>query len=607
MDQQEPPSNSANSDGRVKNHLIVLVASSILFILMFFHPAMFLNDEWITGNQLSQLYQGHQILFAESKYGFDDNGAPYNYFRGKNFILQYTPYLPLLSYPFLILVKIIGPSMPFIVATGWSFLLISLGLFIRKTEIFDNYSQKIANILITLSFVIFFLNLFFYTPLNINTKDSYDELFGVGFYHLILLILLIGIVFSICKDIFSEPLYTLFASISCISCSSFLFWTISLKDHIDSVFVVSLILYFLIRFQKTHDYWYFTSCFVLSAILTWIRPEYGTIMVITIFAIQFITFFSHSSNNTTAQKLLVLLNPFTFGIGIIPLLIGNYFITGSPLKMAWQVIVPNNSISAGITPTIPAQTTIQTIALTIIERTTPHSTTVLQDIYGFLINPITLKIPLLALTPLFFFGILVLPFLYITIEKKIVQEEWITIAILMALICTTIGTYASSITGLNSSLGIYPDVRYLTPTYLPLNLMGLIIIRKIIPNESVIKQTLKYFFVFCIIGIAVGIGVVTIFHSKGNFWDILLPMNGIIPIILYLIIFIAFILFCRNIIKRSIKCYYSPIIASLIAIPLIWQVTTIYLVGLYPMTFISYPPLLPIMNALFSFLALFGA
>ena len=48
----------------------------IALVLLCSRPMMFLNDEWITGNQIYQIDQGHQILFAEGKYGYYGNNTP---------------------------------------------------------------------------------------------------------------------------------------------------------------------------------------------------------------------------------------------------------------------------------------------------------------------------------------------------------------------------------------------------------------------------------------------------------------------------------------------------------------------------------------------------
>lgn len=609
MPDHRDPKNFSPFNCRSNVYLFALILLFTLFTLTFFHPVMFLNDEWITGNQLSQLYQGHQILFAEGKYGFDDNGTPYNYFIEKGLILQYTTYLPLLSYPFLIFVKIVGPSIPFLISTIWTILLIIFGLFSKKKLIFNDKSILIGNVCIVTSFLIYLLNLTFFSPMNINSDFSYDELVGVGIYHFLLLVILTCILFLICKNIFNDIPFSLLATITCISNSSYLFWAISLKDHIDAVLLVSLILYFLIRFQKTDDIWNFPVCFILSGILTWVRPEYGAIMAIGIFIILLILFsLNQNSMKSQNNKGLIYFSPFFYNIGIIPLFVGNYLTTGNPLKLAWQISIPNNQIPLEEInySAIPSETNIQTIIHTIIDRIIPHSNTLFQDIYGFLVNPATLKVPIFGLTPLFVLGILYLPFMYFFKKIKFNIEEKNIIAILFILVLITVITYSSSITGLNTSMGVYPDVRYLSPVYIPLNLIGLILIRKIITNTTDIQKILSVFFRTLIIGVGIGIGSVTYFHSQNNFWDILLPINGVIPILIYAVILIAFLTFCRNFFDKNKETYLPSIIGILIAIPLIWQIIIIFLVSLYPMTFISYPPFLPIMSTLFNFLTSFG-
>ena len=62
-----------------KYHFFVFLIA--LFIaLTFAHPQIFVTDEWVTANQLSQIHLGHQVLVNEGKYGVYENGTPSNYF-----------------------------------------------------------------------------------------------------------------------------------------------------------------------------------------------------------------------------------------------------------------------------------------------------------------------------------------------------------------------------------------------------------------------------------------------------------------------------------------------------------------------------------------------
>ena len=77
-------------------HILVFLVAFFIAITLA-HPAFFVNDEWITANQLSQLHDGKQLMFNEGKYGTYENGTASVYFSLKDNILGYSLFLPLIS------------------------------------------------------------------------------------------------------------------------------------------------------------------------------------------------------------------------------------------------------------------------------------------------------------------------------------------------------------------------------------------------------------------------------------------------------------------------------------------------------------------------------
>jgi len=89
---------------------VLVFLFALFFILTFSNPALFLNDEWITVNQLHQLDQGTQVIINEGKYGTFVNGTPSPYFAERHNLLGYTMMLPILSLPVLKLFGLFGDS-----------------------------------------------------------------------------------------------------------------------------------------------------------------------------------------------------------------------------------------------------------------------------------------------------------------------------------------------------------------------------------------------------------------------------------------------------------------------------------------------------------------
>jgi hypothetical protein len=566
---------------------------------------MFLNDEWITGNQIHQLDTHHQLLYSEGKYGYYENGTPGAYFREKNEILQYSSYLPIISYPFLMVIKWCGESCRYLLISIWSLLLIFLSIIIKNYDQKRRGSNLISKFLLIFSIFSFYINIYYYSPLSLHNNSSPYELLGVWLYHICLLILLSITIYFINKNIFiRNPTFVVIASISCITCSSYLFWMTTLKDHIDSVFFSSLIIFFIVQYQRTRDQWYFPVLFMLTGILIWIRIELG-IFILGFLLIFFIySLFTQRKLLSKNNMLFILISPIFSFIGTIPYLIGNYFITGNPVTLAWQIqkVSTTGDIINPINTTIPNETSITTIIQTFIFRITPHFHTFFIDIFNIIVNPVTLKIPILSLTPILFCTIMLIPHFCFNTNKKLTKNEKEIILILFLFTITIILAYASSLSSLDESKGIYPDFRYLCPIYLPLNLIGLIFMNKIFNNKKTVEKILNLFCINTVIGTIGVIVILTYFHQTMTFWDIMQSLNFYTSIIVYCIVAL-FVVVTYAKFEKFKENFRIVFFTTLIVIPLLWQLSILIICNYYADTFVSYPPMLPIVQTLFSYLS----
>ena len=69
---------------------IIIFLISLFFIITITNPALCLNDEWITANQLHQLDIGHQATYNEGKYGITEEGIVSAYFTSRQNVLMYS-------------------------------------------------------------------------------------------------------------------------------------------------------------------------------------------------------------------------------------------------------------------------------------------------------------------------------------------------------------------------------------------------------------------------------------------------------------------------------------------------------------------------------------
>ena len=125
------PERGAASDFLGRNLIPVLVfLFALFFIITFSNPALFLNDEWITVNQLHQLGEGHQVITNEGKYGTFMNGTPGPYFEARHNLLGYTMMLPVLSLPALWFFGLFGDQFRIAVVLLWSMLPVAMAVLV---------------------------------------------------------------------------------------------------------------------------------------------------------------------------------------------------------------------------------------------------------------------------------------------------------------------------------------------------------------------------------------------------------------------------------------------------------------------------------------------
>ncbi|PWR75935.1 hypothetical protein DLD82_02430 [Methanospirillum stamsii] len=583
-------------------------------ILILINPIIFLNDEWISTSQLSQLSQHHQILYNEGKYGFFQNETPNSYFSSRNNMLPYTSFIPLISYPFLLITKFLGDVIPYYVSLAFSGILIIFALSLNMTK-----RAQLSYLLIFFSFTVLLLNIFFFKPINISSDSVHFEVFAIVLMNMFFFLCLIGIVYIIFKNLLSDPLYAVFGTYVSIACSSYLFWVNTCKDHLVTATMFAMTILFLTLYIQKSDQWYLFSSFICTGLLAWIRPEVGAfIFLIMVFLLLFFYFTNNFQFQPNKRTIFLFLCPIGTIIGIIPLFISNILVTGHPLVLPFQLLKNysnNQDFSTNSTLTVSQvpetqdmsasgfSDSILSILYNVVERIMPDvpMDTFLGNVYGVFISPSTLKVPVLAIVPIFLIGIGFLPKIYSIIHENKKNESTIIFSLLMVsvgIFCA----YLTSIAGLHTSIGIFPDVRYLSPVYIPLNIIGILLVSKVF-NKQIIHQILQFSVLFSVIGPVIILFILFLVNNTIDFWSVFLWMNGIITLLIYLVMLLFFIFLVgwyAHKIDNGILVY--PI-SFLIALPLIWQISMILIIQCYLDTPYYYPPLLPIVREFLPWIA----
>lgn len=605
-----------NFSKRTAMYYLSIPIFCFLISTAFIHPVMLFNDDWITGNQLHQLAKGSQILYNEGKYGTFENGTPFKYFIERKNVLPYTSYLPIFSLPFFWIINFLGDIFPYAIIVIWTFLSL-LGYFYSKSffsQLWKRGYLKIDFIVPVLIFIFFFLNLVYYYQYEIPTANDPEEILAVILYHLFIYSLLSVVILAINVNLFKNEEFFVLGVIVCMFCSSSLFWTTSLKDHLDVIFFVSLIIFSIIKYINSKDIWFSIITFTISGLIFWIRPEYGTFLFLSLI-IGFLPIVIHECINGKIKfRILGYFSPFFTIIGAIPLFINNYCVMGNPLKFPWQLItedyiIINNASSLFMNQNITSGNNISNFFIIInkivdiIFKRLSFDDNLLNNLFSILFYPETLKVPIFALTPIFLLAIVLLPFVFFYLKSRFFQDEYLLIFILISISTFSVMAYLGSISGLGRSIGIYPDIRYLSPIYLPLNIIGLIILSKFDFSKKFIAIFLKTTCVFCLLGIPILILLISFLFTIYSFDELFLWINAIITALEFIIICVCFISLSLKGMGIVASNYLYILLSLLVVLPLLWQISQLILISYSVSVVDHYPPLLPAIRALFAFLS----
>lgn len=594
---------------RYRVHLLVFFV--VIFIgLTFTHPELLLTDEWITVNQLHQLHDGHQILTNEGKYGFFENGTPNAYFAARGNRLGYSLFLPLLSLPALWLVDFFGDHFSFFILNLWTLvlllLLLSLHYWYPRYSCLGQWQWTPEAIGIT--FFLFFVNLFYYVPYHVNDPDSFPEITAVVFTNIILLAIAGMLLYEINRTIFGEIQFSFFGTIVCLFSSSYVFWATGCKDHILTVLIFTSILLCIIKLQKTADYWYLSLAFLLTGLLAWARPEFALWVFFFICGTWGYSFARQVRKNPVKDLVFMISLPFFTVVGALPFFLNNLLISKNPLLPPNTLYFSEDAVTIAVTnvPSTPMGTNMPTTSLyqIITMKNTLSSPDILGDSLGILFHPANGSMGVLSLTPFFLVMVILATILVLAKKMQFSREDLQIMAVIAFMTVPVFLAYASNLPQLNASRGITPDIRYLVPVYIPLNLLGLIIMRRTqITNESP-AGILKKMIVFSAIGIPIALYLTASAYTNP---EVVLkldaPVSSAFSACIFLLVAVALIILLRISLTKCSDGISGSVIALLCAFPFIWQIDISVRFWLFGATNQGYAAWIPVINAIYTFLS----
>jgi hypothetical protein len=589
-----------------KIHLLIFL--SVFFIgITFAHPSLLLTDEWVTVNQLDQIHAGHQVIINEGKYGTFENGTVSPYFIAKNNVLGYSLFLPLISIPAYSLLEMFGDFFVFFIICLWTLLLIVIGLLLNG--FFRSYTYagrwRWTTALICAAFVLLTLNFIFYLPFFVTGGESFPEIMSIVFTNIFLFALLAVCIFEINLTIFRNTIFSAFGSCICIGSSSYLFWTTACKDHILTIFLFTFVILMLVKYQRTGTVWFLHAAFIATGILSWARPELALVVFGALCLYTGFTLINREGFAVKKTQITLILSPLFTLIGAIPFFINNYMITGNPLLVPftlWDKEPSINGGSAAIAVQQNISVTFQPLLNIINASTNFNSSTFLGDLYGIFLNPQSGSLGVLIVTPLFLAAVFLVPILILKKELPFSPDEKMFLGIAGLFTVAVFFTYVRGIHGLNASPGILPDIRYLSPIYLPLNIISLIILQKFrIFSGNEIHTLLK----MGLIGFFSALGSLILILLLYPFPDtmyapIFTLLNGYTTILTLIVVafFVISIIACK--LYDASAAIPIFIFAILCSIPPVWQIDASFVMRAFASGLGGYSFWIPVVRMFFA-------
>lgn len=523
---------------------------------------LLITDEWITASQVNHLITGGDLLYGYSPYGSADYAASH-----RN-VLCYTLALPIVSLPAYYLFALFGDDFRLVVVLLWSGLLLALLLMV---EFWHPQYARWRGVPWTYAAIISWgvllvLNMALYRPFwfvrGVHPADVgvYPEVAAIVFTNGVAFALLGVISYLIFREVFESERWGLFGLVAVVSSSSYLFWSGNAKDHmLVALFFATALYLFILSLSRDDPRWLFSS-FIAVGWTAWARPELGPALSAGLFVFALSLSVRKGWRRIGATALAVLGVP----LGALPLFINNLGLSGSPFVLPW---IAGYAAAAGS----PVPGGMGTLQATVVGQLTPSSGDFISGLYGAFIDPVFGNAAgIFQVSPLSAFALLLaLAAGYAYCRSRttgIPSRDAHLLAFFALSVALVLLTYGRSLPWMPDSAGIIPDMRYLSPIYLPMLVLGLYALKYIGFSEGEVTTSLKTLFWLVLIDLPL---IYIVLQVLAGTWQ-----AGQVAFLMYLTYFflaIAAALAVGVILKKVRPSTLAYAIPVLMLLPLAWQ------------------------------------
>ncbi len=548
---------------RFQRNVLLLFTLGLLSVLSIGYPTVFLTDEWISADQLNHLVTGNDPLFGYKPYGASAYAANHHD------TLCYTLALPVVSLPAYYLFSLFGDDFRLAVLLLWSTLLFALLLMVEFW--FPRYSRwrgipwTWAGIV---SWgVLFVLNAALYRPFwfvrGVQPYDVgvYPEVAAIVFTNSIAFALLAVVAFLIFREVLGSDRWGLFGLAATVCCSSYLFWSGNAKDHVLVALLFAVALYCFTLYLTRENPLHLFASFIAVGWTAFARPELGPALAAGFFLFGIAV--AAEKGRREAGK--VVLAAAGVPLGALPLLVNNWGLSGHPLVLPWVA-----GYAAAGAEVIPSGT--ESIWSTVAGHYTPTAGDLLSGLYAVFFEPVRSgSAAFFQVSPLSFFALLLAGAAgYALLRHRptgITSRDARLLAFFALGAVLVVLTYARSIPGMAASPGIIPDMRYLSPAYLPMLVIGVYALKHAGLDGDGVRQALRTLFWLAVIDLPLIFVVLQVIAGQNLGGQVTFVTN-----LTYLFLAGAAVLYIAVLAKRASPRLLAYAVPVLMFFPLVWEV-----------------------------------